>query len=275
MFQYRHILVRFVANPLLHPTPPNLTPDIYGSPAETFRDKLKVGGEGPAMVWISAGSFEMGSPDYSVEYDQRPRHKVTLQKFAMSQYEITIAEYQRFARATGRSMPNTKGLDPKTYPIFSVSWDDAVYYTRWLSQQTGHKYQLPSEAQWEYAAAAGTDTYFWWWGQVPGKGHAHCFGCGSGLDPRMPTKVGSFKPNRFGLYDTAGNVSEWVYDCYHKNYEGAPTDGSIWEGGDCSNRVVRGGSYASPPKSIRPSNREEFRSDQANDEIGFRVVRTD
>jgi formylglycine-generating enzyme required for sulfatase activity len=172
-------------------------------------------------------------------------------------------------------MPNTKGLDPATYPIFSVSWDDAVYYTRWLSQQTGHKYQLPSEAQWEYAAAAGTDTYFWWWGQVPGKGHAHCFGCGSGLDPRMPTKVGSFKPNRFGLYDTAGNVSEWVYDCYHKNYEGAPTDGSIWEGGDCSNRVVRGGSYASPPKSIRPSNREEFRSDQANDEIGFRVVRTD
>ena len=102
---------------------------------------------------------------------------------------------------------------------------------------------------------------------------AHCFGCGSGLDPRKPTKVGSFKPNPFNLYDTAGNVAEWVQDCWHENYEGAPTDGIVWEGGDCAYRVVRGGSFSSPPASLRTSKRDKFKSDTTYDQIGIRIVR--
>ena len=102
---------------------------------------------------------------------------------------------------------------------------------------------------------------------------AHCFGCGSGLDPRKPTKIGTFAANKFGVFDTAGNVAEWVRDCWHDNYNGAPTTGEVWEGGDCITRVVRGGSYSSPPQSIRTAKRDKFKSDSLYDNIGIRVVR--
>ncbi|MGH8119949.1 MAG: SUMF1/EgtB/PvdO family nonheme iron enzyme [Gammaproteobacteria bacterium] len=240
--------------------------------AKEFQDPLKVGGTGPLMVWIPAGTYAMGSPSSSTSKEERPRHNVKFKKFALSKYEITIAEYEVYAKATKRQMPDDLYMEHDTSPVVFVKWDDAYNYVKWLTEQTGHKYRLPSEAEWEYAASGGQDAAFWW-GYEEKRGMAHCFTCGSQLDPRKPAKIGKFQPNQFGLYDTAGNVAEWVYDCWHPNYEGAPTDGSVWEGGNCSLRIARGGSYISPQQSIRIAKRDRFKSDTGYDHIGIRLVR--
>lgn len=239
---------------------------------EEFRDTLKSGGEGPLMVWIPAGTYAMGSPATSIVKDERPRHNVTIKKFAISKFEVTIADYAKYAKAAKKPMPDDLQMEHETSPVVFVRWDDAYNYSKWLSEQTGHKYRLPSEAEWEYAASGGQGTTFWW-GIEETPGMAHCFTCESRLDPRTPANIGTFKPNQFGLYDTAGNVSEWVYDCWHDSYDGAPADGSVWEGGDCSLRVARGGSYISPQQSIRTAKRDKFKSDSGYDHVGFRLVR--
>ncbi len=123
-----------------------------------------------------------------------------------------------------------------------------------------------------YAARGGTGTAYWW-GRDIGRGNAHCFACETGLDPRLPTAIGRFAPNKFGLFDTAGNAEEWVHDCYHPDYFGAPGDGSVFEGGDCTSRVLRGGGYGSGPNALRSSHRDKLRADKGNDQTGFRVVR--
>jgi formylglycine-generating enzyme required for sulfatase activity/serine/threonine protein phosphatase PrpC len=237
-----------------------------------FQDTLKSGGKGPVMVKIPAGSFEMGSPNHSVQVDERPMRTVEIAGFAMSKHEVTYAEYERFARATGRKKPKNPGVDKNKHPVTFVSWDDALAYTQWLSSQTGKKYRLPTEAQWEYAALGDTASRYWW-GRELGSGRAHCFNCDTGLNPRSPTSVGRFPANLFGLHDTAGNVAEWVRDCWHPNYQDAPTDGSVWEGGDCSHRIARGGSFLNTGKSIRPKARSKWKSQRGYDSVGFRVVR--
>lgn len=237
-----------------------------------FSDTLRDGGRGPTMVWIPAGSFEMGSPGSFPNTDERPQHKVTLKRFAMSKYEITFAQYDRFARATGRYRPDSEHLRRSDHPVFNVKWNDAVNYAKWLSRQTGKHYRLPSEAEWEYAAGAGRHSTYWW-GYDPKPGMAYCFSCSDGLNPRKPTKIGSFAPNPFGLYDTAGNVAEWVEDCWHQDYKGAPTDGSVWKGGDCNYRDVRGGAYSTPPSAIRHDRRDKYVPDSRYDFIGIRLVR--
>ena len=237
-----------------------------------FSEPLKSGGIGPVMVLLPAATFEMGSPGISIQTDERPQHNVTLKPFAISKYEITFTQYYEFAKATGRKLPDNLYMDLDTSPVIFVSWDDAYYYAKWLSEQTGHKYRLPTESEWEYAASGGTESPFWWgYEEMPGK--AHCLTCDSPFDPRKPAKIGSFDPNQFGLYDMAGNVSEWVQDCWHENYNGAPDDGSVWEGGDCTQRIVRGGSFISPQQSIRRNKRDKFRSDSGYDHVGIRVVR--
>lgn len=245
------------------------------APAATgheFSDKLKDGSEGPIMVSIPAGNFDMGSPGSSRYAEERPRHTVKASAFAIGKYEVTLAQYEKFAKATGKKVPDNLYLEKETHPVFFVAWDDAFYYTKWLSEQTGKKYRLPSEAEWEYAAGAGQKSPFWWgFDELPNV--AHCFGCGTGFDPRKPTKIGSFKPNQFGVYDTAGNVAEWVQDCWHENYTGAPTEATTWEGGDCAYRVARGGAFSSPPESIRHAKRDKYKSDSQYDHIGFRVLR--
>ena len=245
---------------------------VPASAIKEFQDTLKDGSKGPTMIWIPAGSFAMGSPGTSTSQDERPRHTVKLKKFAISKYEITISEYEKFAKATKRTMPDDLYMEHDTSPVVLIKWDDAYNYTKWLSEQTGHKYRLPSEAEWEYAASGGQESPFWW-GYEEKSGMAHCFTCGSQFDPRKPAKIGKFKPNQFGLYDTAGNVAEWVYDCWHQNYNDAPTDGSVWEGGDCSQRVARGGSYISPQQSVRIAKRDKFKSDSGYDHVGFRLAR--
>jgi len=264
-----------VKEPVVEQAPPVTTTDpevAPYSPGYEFQDVLKDGTPGPDMIVIPEGTFEMGSPGTSRNADERPRHTVRVSRFAISKYEITFAEYEKFVRATGRDIPDNLYMDKATHPVIFVSWDDAFYYTRWLSEQTGENYHLPTESQWEYAAGAGSRAPFWW-GYAEEPNRAHCFGCGTGLDPRKPTRVGSFEPNPFGVYDTAGNVAEWVRDCWHDNYVNAPQDDSVWEGGDCSVRVVRGGSYNSPPQSIRHTKRDKLRSNTVYDNIGIRVVR--
>lgn len=235
---------------------------------EIIEDNLKSGGAGPRMVVIPAGAFRMGS-SRSTSPDERPRREVNVAQFAVSQYEITVAEYARFAAASGRAA--ARGLTQNS-PVRSVSWDDARAYAAWLSAETGQRYRLASEAEWEYMASTGKRTSYWW-GREPGVGRAHCFDCKSGLDTGRPARIGNFEANAFGVYDTAGNVAEWVQDCWHKNYAGAPADASVREGGDCSLRVVRGGAYRSPAQSIRSAKRDKFKADQAYEYIGIRVVR--
>jgi formylglycine-generating enzyme required for sulfatase activity/serine/threonine protein phosphatase PrpC len=238
---------------------------------KTIQDDLKSGGKAPVMVVIPAGKFNMGSTS-SKNSNERPRHEVSVEQFAVSQNEITFAEYDAFAKAKGRKIPDSLYMDRATAPVIFVSWDDAYYYTKWLSEETGEKYRLLSEAEWEYMASTGKKTPFWW-GYKEEPNRAHCFGCGTGLDPRKPTKVGSFGANAFGIHDSSGNVSEWVHDCWHPNYKGAPADAEVWEGGDCNYRSVRGGAYSTPPQSIQNQKRDKFKSDKAYDHIGIRVAR--
>lgn len=237
---------------------------------EMIQDSLRSGGIGPRMVVVPAGSFRMGSSS-PTNPDERPQHEVTVPQFAVSQYEITFAEYAQFAGATGRRQPTARGLS-RNSPVVSVSWDDARAYAAWLSAETGQRYRLASEAEWEYMASTGKKTPFWW-GYEQGAGRAHCFDCESGLDTLQPARVGNFEANAFGVYDTAGNVAEWVQDCWYKNYEGAPQDAGARESGDCSLRAVRGGAYRSPAQSIRSAKRDKFKSDQPYDHIGIRVIR--
>lgn len=239
------------------------------APVRTFSDTLRSGGTGPEMVELPPGRFMMGQRG-APEPTERPVHEVTVPGFAISAREITFAEYDRFARATGRARPDSGSLDRSIYPVFGISWHDAMDYAAWLSRETGANYRLPSEAEWEYAASAGTDSPYWWGFQL-GRGRAHCFSCTPGLMPRGPVPVGSFDANAFGLYDTVGNLSEWVQDCMHPNYDGAPADGSVWGGGDCSVRIARGGHFRSPAPTARK--RETYAPEREYPEVGVRVVR--
>ena len=238
---------------------------------KTFQDSLKSGGKGPVMVWIPAGDFTMGS---NKKAEERPKHTVSIRKFAVSEKEITIAEYTAYANATGAKIPRTKGMGDN-FPVFNVSWDDAYNYAKWLSKETGEKYRLLSESEWEYAASGGKKSSFWWgYDMEPDK--AHCFlGCNQELNTSIPMKTGSFGANQFGLYDTSGNVAEWVHDCWHENYKSAPSDESVWEGGDCTQRVVRGGAFISPEQSLRTASRDKFKSNSVYEHIGIRVARED
>ncbi len=241
------------------------------SASKVFTDSLKSGGKGPSMVVVPAGSFKMGSALTRFS-EEKPQHDVSVESFAVSQYEITFAEYEQFATATGRKVPDNQYMEKETHPVIYVSWDDAYNYTTWLSKQTGKKYRLLSEAEWEYMASAGNQTIFWW-GNDEEDNRAHCFNCGTGLNPRQPTRIGSFEPNAFKVYDTAGNVAEWVHDCWHDSYKEAPTTGDVWEGGDCTQRVVRGGAFSAPLQSLRSAKRDKFKASQQYDNIGFRVAR--
>ena len=246
------------------------------SPGKIFRDRLKSGGEGPEMVVIPAGKFRMGDIQGKHGKDELPAHEVHIERpFAISRYEITFDEYDAFAKTTDRELPDDEGFGRGPQPVIRVSWNDALAYAEWLSQQTGKRYRLPTEAEWEYAARARTETVYWWGNEVK-QGSANCIGCGSRWAGKQPAPVGSFKPNPFGLYDTAGNVSEWVQDCRHANYQGAPVDGSAWEekdGGDCGVRGIRGGPWLWAQAHVRSSSRMWNRPTFSGRALGFRLVR--
>ena len=240
----------------------------------SFRDALPGGGHGPLMVELPAAGYLMGSAGNSLNFDERPQHPVNLSAYAIGKYEVSFAEYDRFAKATGRRLPSDEGWGRDDRPVINVSWKDAEAYARWLSEQTGHQYRLPSESEWEFAARGNTTNAFWWDGVIS-TNPANCFDCGSRWDGTRTAPVGSFQGNAFGLHDTAGNVQEWTGDCYQPNYRNAPSDGSTWLSPGCTQRVVRGGSYNSPLDSVRSAKRGEYDQGTRLDNLGFRVVRVD
>ena len=245
------------------------------APLQTFQDTLQDGQRGPMMVVIPAGSFTMGSPDTEKgrSSDESPQHTVTLPKaFAIGQNEVTFDDYDRYAKATGKKLPDDRGWGRGQRPVINVSWQDAQAYAAWLSQQTGHAYRLPTEAEWEYAARAGTTTAYWW-GDDLGKNHANGGGGGSEWDGKQTAPAGSFAANPWGLRDTAGNVWEWVADCWHDNYQGAPSDGSAWQGAADCDRGVRGGSWYYNPQYLRSAFRVRYGPFAAYNNLGFRLAR--
>ena len=230
----------------------------------------------PELVVIPAGRFRMGcvSGRACVD-DERPVHEVEVSSFALGVYEVTFEEYDRFARATGRARPNDRGWGRGGRPVINVSWEDATAYAAWLSEETGAAYRLPSESTWEYAARAGTTTRYSW-GDDIGRNRANCEFCrGHWDDENRTAPAGSFAANPWGLYDMHGNVREWVADCWHENYARAPRDGSAWTtGGNCSRRVVRGGSWVSLPGLLRSASRLRLDAEGRASHFGFRVART-
>ena len=249
--------------------PPEITPVVAG---RSFSDTLKGGSRGPELVELPAATYLMGSSGASPKFEERPRHAVSLPAFAIGKHEVTFAEYDRFARATGRRLPYDEGWGRGARPVINVSWKDATAYAAWLSKQTGHTYRLPTESQWEFAARGGTGTPHWWPQEIE-ETPANCFDCGSEWDGKMTAAVGSFPPNGFGLHDTAGNVQEWTRDCYQNSYKGAPSDGTAWQSKGCTQRVVRGGGYTSPLGSLRSARRAQLDQETRLDNLGFRVVR--
>ena len=254
------------------------TPQVPGTitAGTVFRDTLSDGGQGPQMVVLPTGSFQMGSPNTEIdsENDERPVRTVNISKrIAMGRYEVTFADYDRFANATGRTKPGDSGWGRGSRPVINVSQEDAQDYATWLSTQTGKTYRLPSEAEWEYAARAGTRTRYSWGDEI-GPSRANCDGCGSAWDDTQTAPVGSFAANAFGLFDMHGNVWEWVEDCYVNTYNGAPTDGSARTTGcgATTRAVVRGGSWFALPQYLRSAYRVSLEPSIRFNDNGFRLV---
>jgi formylglycine-generating enzyme required for sulfatase activity len=242
-------------------------------PLASFRECAE---DCPEMVVIPAGGFTMGSP--TTERDRAsnegPQHKIRIAKpFAVSKYDVTFADWDACVSVGGCPKATDSGFGRSTRPVINVGWDDAQTYVAWLSTMTGQPYRLLTEAEWEYAARAGTTTAYYWGDEI-GKGNANCNGCGSQWDAQQTSPVGWFAANQFGLYDMAGNVFQWVQDCKHPGYNGAPTDGSAWNSGDCSNHVVRGGSWGFVPGFLRAADRNWGTTGDRANVVGFRVGRT-
>jgi formylglycine-generating enzyme required for sulfatase activity len=289
-------------------------------PGQVFADRyVDLPGKAPAMVVIPTGNFLMGAAAANKDGTdaQRPQHKVTLGTgFAMARTEITVGEFREFVRASGYVPDSVKLGGASVYdersgalrddtgadwqddyagrkaaddlPVVNVSWNDAMAYAAWLSERTGKRYRLPSEAEFEYTLRGGTTTPYWWGAGAPDSKVGNLTGSGdrsrSGRRRSNafrgyrdgywgPAPVRSFAANPFGLYDIDGNVSEWVADCWHDNYIRAPDDGSAWINPGCSTRVLRGGSWGSSPDQVISAYRQGAASAVRSGRVGFRVVR--
>jgi formylglycine-generating enzyme required for sulfatase activity len=226
----------------------------------------------PAMAVLPAGSFAMGtskSHDEDSNFES-PQHEVVLAKqFAVGKYEVTFAEWDTCVACPGVS-DSDWGRGER--PVINVIWDEAEQYVTWLSRLTGKPYRLLSEAEWEYAARAGTTTLYSFGDDMAVLGEYAWYNGNSDLKTHP---VGEKKPNGFGLYDMHGNVWEWVQDCWHNSYEGAPTDGSAWTTGyDCGDRVLRGGSFGERDGNLASAERYWFPTNSRATNFGFRVART-
>ena len=256
--------------PIPEPPRPDLVRPRPWRAGEMFRDCPTC----PQLVAVPAGTFRMGCVSgRGCVGDELPLREVRVDAFALSKYEVTFEEYERFASATGHRQPSDWGWGGGSRPVTGVSWEDATAYAKWLSEATGERYRLPSEAEWEYAARAGTRTEFSW-GENIGRNRANCDGCGSPWDDDETAPVGSFRVNAWGLHDMHGNASEWVADCWHESYARAPSDGLAWlSGGDCGRRVSRGGSWLGLPKFLRSAKRARIVAGRRFAYVGFRVAR--
>ena len=235
--------------------------------------------ECPQMVYIPAGSFRMGDIQGGGDSDEKPVHRVSVKAFLMSATEVTFAQWDACVAAGGcddsgpRSAGGDNGWGRGSRPVIEVSWEDAQQYVKWISAKTGEQYRLPSEAEWEYAARAGSETKYSW-GNSIGNNKANCDGCGSRWDDSKTAPVASFAANAFGLYDMHGNVWEWTQDCWNGSYKGAPSDGTAWLSGDCGRRVLRGGSWYLFPNNLRSAYRFRSTAGYRVNNNGFRLART-
>ena len=223
------------------------------------------------MVVLPADNFQMGCVSAQGCFDRElPLHVVNIPRaFAVSKYEVTFEDYDRF---NNQNLVGDGGWGRGRRPVINVSWNDAQEYVAWLSRETGESYRLLSEAEWEYAARAGSLTAYSW-GDDIGDNRANCVGCGSRWDHSQTAPTGSFPANAFGLHDMHGNVQEWVEDCWNENYAGAPVDGEAWRSGECELRILRGGSTNVNPANLRSAHRFRFNAVFRSRIIGFRVAR--
>ena len=234
---------------------------------KSMQDTMSNGSLGPELMALPGGTFNMGA-SFAANPSEIPARTVTVASFAISKYEITVADYNHYRL----SIPGNDALPGTTKPMSGLVKGEVNAYAAWLSQQTGHLYRLPTEAEWEYASS-GTSTTSYWWGPILKPGRAHCINCSSSFPPIAAASIGQFQPNPFGLYDTSGNVAELVADCWHANYHDAPTEAIVRPGGDCSRAVIRGGSFESPEASLRTSARDHVPVTYRSNTIGFRLVR--
>jgi formylglycine-generating enzyme required for sulfatase activity len=218
--------------------------------------------------------FKMGLDSAEEPWLGRVHEVEFARSFLIGKREVSFAEYDRFALATWRKLPDDQGWGRDDRPVINVTWDDAVAYVQWLRDETHKNYRLPTEAEWEYAARGGRDTAYWWGDEIrqDGKVWANCNGCGSEWDGQQTAPVDSLEENPFGLKNTAGNVWEWIQDCGHDNYDGAPPDGSAWEEKGCGRRVVRGGSWKIGPGYLRSANRSGNDTGNRHFTLGFRLA---
>ena len=289
-------------------------------PGQRFTDALRAGARGPEMIVVPHGAFRMGASegDPAATSSEKPQHYVRFDRgFALSRTEVTVGQFRRFVVATGYRPTATRrghslvyeersgnfvrrsGVDwqsawdgtpaPDGMPVVHVSPRDADAYAAWLGAQSGERYRVPSEAQFEYALrAGGTGRYPWGQGAMPPRGRGNFTdagdrspsgrhwgnafpGAGDGF--WGPAPVARFAANAYGLHDMAGNVSEWVADCWHDGFRRAPATGAPWFNPGCRIRVVRGGSWSSAPQQVRSSWRSPGAVDATNAQVGFRVVR--
>ncbi len=286
-----------------------------GAADKPFRDCP----ECPQMIVLPGGTFMMGSPESetadlkvpdALAAREHPAHQVKVGRFAIGVYEVTVGEYAAFMKASGHHDPgncysrdaagtrkyiaeanwrNPGPAQTDKHPVICIGWPDAKAYVAWLSQRTGKAYRLLTEAEWEYAARAGTTTPWFWgtdrnaacaWGNMPNAASdaasnpaATDFACQDGIAEIAP--VGSFKPNTFGLHDMLGNVWEWVEDCMHPSYDGAPTDGSAWvDDPACNVHGVRGGGWVASQTLPRAAARSSDPLPYRGIGLGLRIART-
>ncbi|QYD71268.1 SUMF1/EgtB/PvdO family nonheme iron enzyme [Paraburkholderia edwinii] len=225
----------------------------------------------PVMISLPAGSFTMGSN--SDDPSEKPPHHVTIAApFAIGKYEVTVEQWNACADANVCPRLSAENNSVKNAPARDLSWDDAQLYVKWLAKTTGRPYRLPTEAEWEYADRAGTTSKYWW-GEQMRKGQANCKDCGDPWHKEGPESVGTFAANPYGLHDMNGSVWEWVSDCWHNSYQGAPNDGHVWDAPGCNMRVIRGGSWREGADYMLTSTRFKYSQSVRQSQDGFRVAK--
>ena len=242
---------------------------------------------------VPGGAFSMGDLSGEGWETEIPVHEVAVPAFMLGKYEVTFAQWDACVADGGcedyepsdvdwhgfdrRDKEHWQGNSRRRWyghsrPVANISWDDVQLFIDWLNHKTGGGYRLPTEAEWEYAARAGSVTEYGW-GDDIGHNQANCRGCGSRWDNNQTAPVGSFAANAWGLHDMHGNVWEWVQDCWNKNYVGAPGDGSAWRTGECKGRVIRGGSLVNIPEALRSAYRYARPGSERTIHTGFRLAR--
>ncbi len=241
-------------------------------PVDTTPDSFRDCGDCPEMIGLATGQYTMGSDN---ENDRAfPPHAVSIDyPFSISRFEITTDQWNLCVDKGGctENEENRINESDRT-PAINISWQDTQDYVEWISETTGNEYRLPTEAEWEYAARAGTSSDYWW-GNEPENALANCRGCGGYWEQKLPANIDEFPANAFGLHAMLGGVSEWVQDCWNSTFSNSPADGTPYETGDCTVGVLRGGSWKNDSRYLRSATRTKFDQDVRYLTNGFRIVR--